>query len=80
MGSFDPDWMQWPAMALTIAASWLVASRAAARRRIGFWLFLLGNVVWVAWGWHDAAWALVALQFALAAINIRGVRRNEQGA
>jgi hypothetical protein len=34
-------------------------------------------VLWVAWGWHDGAWALVALQFALAAMNIRGMRRND---
>jgi hypothetical protein len=78
MADFDLDLLQWPAMILTVAASWMVASRAARRRKIGFWLFLLGNVVWVVWGWHDSAWALVALQFALAATNIRGVRRNEE--
>jgi len=29
------------------------------------------------WGFHDHAWALVGLQFCLAALNIRGVYRNE---
>jgi hypothetical protein len=29
------------------------------------------------WGWHDAAYALVGLQFFLAALNIRGVWKNE---
>lgn len=67
-------------MGITVAASWLVASRSHRRREIGFWLFLLSNVLWVIWGWHDAAWALVALQFALATINVRGVRRNEENA
>jgi len=33
--------------------------------------------MWAAWGWHDGAWALVALQVALAAMNIRGVHRTE---
>jgi hypothetical protein len=72
------DLVQWPAMAATVAAAWLVASRAARRRAIGFWVFLLSNVLWVIWGWHDHAYALIALQFALAFINIRGVSKNEQ--
>jgi hypothetical protein len=71
------DLIQWPAMAATVAAAWLVASRSAHKRAVGFWVFLASNVLWVAWGWHDRAWALVALQFCLAALNIRGVRKNE---
>jgi hypothetical protein len=71
------DLLQWPAMAVTVAAAWLVASRAAHKRAIGFWLFLLSNVLWVAWGVHDRAWALVGLQFCLATLNIRGVYKNE---
>ena len=69
--------LQWPAMAVTVAAAWLIASRSAHRRAIGFWCFLASNVLWVAWGLHDRAYALVALQFFLAALNIRGVYKNE---
>ena len=47
------------------------------KRAIGFWCFLASNVLWVAWGLHDRAWALVGLQFFLAALNIRGVYKNE---
>jgi hypothetical protein len=71
------DLLQWPAMAATVAAAWLVASRTAHRRAVGFWVFLASNVLWVAWGLHDRAYALVALQFCLAALNIRGVYKNE---
>jgi hypothetical protein len=71
------DLLQWPAMAATVAAAWLVASRSAHRRAAGFWVFLASNVLWVAWGLHDRAYALVALQFCLAALNIRGVYKNE---
>jgi len=71
------DLVQWPAMAVTVAAAWLVASRSAHKRAIGFWCFLASNALWVAWGLHDRAWALVGLQFFLAALNIRGVRKNE---
>lgn len=70
------DLLQWPAMAMTIVAAWLVASRAHHRREIGFWCFLLSNVLWVAWGLHDRAYALVTLQVVLAALNIRGADKN----
>jgi hypothetical protein len=71
------DLLQWPAMAITVAAAWLIASRSAHKRAAGFWCFLASNVLWVAWGLHDRAYALVALQFFLAALNIRGVYKNE---
>ena len=71
------DLLQWPAMAATVAAAWLVASRSAHKRSVGFWVFLASNMLWVAWGLHDRAYALVALQFCLAALNIRGVYKNE---
>ena len=69
--------LQWPAMLTTVAASWLVASRSAPRRAAGFGCFLASNVLWVLWGWHDHAYALVVLQFCLAGLNARGVYKNE---
>lgn len=74
------DLLQWPAMGVTVLAAWLVGARSPGRRRLGFWCFLLSNLLWVAWGWSSRAYALVALQFALAAMNIRGARKNESGA
>jgi hypothetical protein len=71
------DLLQWPAMAVTIVAAYLVGSRLPRRRAIGFWCFLAGNVLWVAWGLHDTAYALVGLQFFLAALNVRGIYKNE---
>jgi hypothetical protein len=76
------DWialMQWPAMVTTVLAAWLVGSQKKHRRNWGFRVFLLSNVLWVIWGWHDRAYALVVLQFALAAINFRGASKNESG-
>jgi hypothetical protein len=43
-------------------------------------VFLASNVLWAAWGLHDGAWALIALQAALAALNIRGVVKTEKPA
>ncbi|MCC6533316.1 MAG: hypothetical protein IT531_12255 [Burkholderiales bacterium] len=71
------DLLQWPAMIVTVAAAWLVASRSARKRQAGFWVFLASNVLWSIWGWHDEAYALIALQVVLAATNIRGAYKNE---
>ena len=71
------DLVQWPAMVATVAGAWLVASRSAHKRAVGFWVFLGSNVLWVAWGIHDRAWALVGLLFFLAALNMRGIHKNE---
>ena len=73
----NADLIQWPAMVASVGAAWLVASQQERRRNWGFWCFLLSNVLWIAWGWHDHAWALVALQVGLAALNVRGVKKNQ---
>ena len=74
------DLLQWPAMAVTVLATWLVGSSQAGRRLWGFGLFLVSNALWIAWGWHDAAWALVVLQAFLLVMNVRGARKNEHEA
>jgi hypothetical protein len=71
------DLLQWPAMIVTVIASWLVTSLSKRKREIGFWCFLLSNVLWVVWGYHDHAYALIALQLALAIMNIRGAMKND---
>jgi hypothetical protein len=71
------DLIQWPAMAVTVIAAWYVSSRARTRRGIGFWCFLASNVLWIVWGWHTHAHALIVLQLCLAGMNIRGARKNE---
>ena len=75
------DWLaalQWPAMLATVLASWLVASSQEGRRNLGFWVFLASNLLWVAWGWHSGATALVVMQFCLAAMNIRGAYKTQE--
>lgn len=71
------DFLQWPAMLITLVASWLVASRSKGHRNIGFWVFLLSNVLWIVWGVQSQSWALVTLQVGLMAMNIRGARKTE---
>jgi hypothetical protein len=72
------DLLQWPAMVASVAAAWLVASTQARRRNIGFWVFLASNVLWVVWGWSTKAYALIALQVILAAMNIRGLKKTDK--
>ena len=70
------DALQWPAMVTTLVAAWLVASQSQQRRRCGFWLFVASNALWIAWGWHTQAYALITLQVGLFVMNLRGIDRN----
>ncbi len=75
------DWinqLQWPAMAVTLYAAYLIGSKRDDRRVLGFSMFVLSNVLWIIWGWHDEAWALIALQLGLFAMNVRGIVQNER--
>ena len=69
------DLLQWPAMLVTVVAAWYVASERESKRNWGFWLFLVSNALWIGWGWHSGAYALVVLQMCLAAMNIRGAAK-----
>lgn len=71
--------LQWPAMAVTIAATWLVASSRGGRRHAGFWVFLFSNALWIVWALHANAPALMVMQIALAAMNIRGAMKTGFG-
>lgn len=71
------DLLQWPAMAVTLWAAFLVGSKKSPRRIFGFAMFILSNVLWIAWGIHDGAWALITLQAGLFAMNVRGIMKNE---
>lgn len=64
-------------MTVTVAAAWLVASKREGRRNLGFWVFMASNALWIAWGIHSGAYALVVLQVCLAAMNIRGALKTE---
>ena len=70
------NFLQWPAMIATLLSAWLVASKSEHRRGLGFWIFIVSNVLWVLWGWHDGAYALIAMQFGLLLLNIRGAVKN----
>lgn len=71
------DALQWPAMLATLLAAWLIASQSRRKRSWGFWCFIASNLLWAAWGWHDGAYALIALQVGLFVLNLRGARKNE---
>lgn len=70
--------LQWPAMVVTVGASWLVGSAHASKRHWGFWMFIVSNVLWVAWGLYANAPALITLQVCLAVLNIRGALKAEK--
>jgi hypothetical protein len=71
------DLLQWPAMIVTVIGAWLVAAISRRKRTVGFWVFLASNILWSIWGWHSQAYALIVLQVFLAAMNARGVYKND---
>ena len=71
------DLLQWPAMVVSLYAAFLIGSKRAERRVFGFWMFIFSNLLWIVWGWHDGAWALITLQVALMAMNIRGIYKTD---
>lgn len=73
------DLLQWPAMAVTLLSSYLIGSKRAGKRVLGFCTFIVSNILWIIWGWHDEAWALITLQAALMCTNIRGIVKNDDG-
>ena len=72
------DLLQWPAMAVTLVAAYLVGSNRKGRRIAGFIAFVASNVLWITWGLHGGAWALIALQAGLFLTNVRGIMKSEQ--
>ncbi|WP_184333731.1 hypothetical protein [Povalibacter uvarum] len=64
-------------MVVTLLAAWAVASQDRRRRKVGFWLFIASNILWVVWGVNEGAWALILLQVGLFILNLRGARKNE---
>lgn len=75
--NYTLDFMQWPAMVATLTSAWLVAAQSKGRRRIGFWVFILSNILWATWGIYVKAYALVLLQIGLLILNIRGAYKNK---
>lgn len=45
----------------------------------GFWGFILSNMLWIIWGVHTHAYALIVLQICLCGMNLRGYRKNLKG-
>ena len=69
--------LQWPAMVVNVLSVWLLTFPSKRIRHGGFFLSLFSNTLWVAWGWHAPAFAVIGLQIALTALNIRGVTKTE---
>lgn len=69
--------LEWPAMAISLAAAWWMGSRRARERVVAFALLIMGNLMWIAWGWGERAWGLIALNLGLMALNVRGIVKNE---
>jgi hypothetical protein len=70
------DLVQWPAMIVTVVASWYVASMKRGRRKVGG--FSWSATFCGSSGESTRAYALIALQACLAVMNVRGEWKNAQ--
>lgn len=70
------DFLQWPALVLSIVGAWLVGGRRSNQRLAGFVLFLISNALWSAWGIGSDAWGLVITQAFFTWTSLRGIRTN----
>ncbi len=70
--------LEWPAMAISLVAAYLLGSIHATKRIVAFVMLIIGNLMWIGWGWGDEAWALIALNVGLLALNVRGIFKNEE--
>lgn len=69
--------LEWPAMAISLAAAWWMGSTKAKKRIVAFVLLIIGNLMWIAWGYGEGAWALIALNVGLMGLNVRAIMKNE---
>ena len=69
--------LEWPAMGITLAAAWWMGSTKAKKRIVAFIMLITGNLMWIAWGYGEAAWALIALNVGLMGLNVRAILKNE---
>jgi presenilin-like A22 family membrane protease len=76
--ALSANWLQWPAMIITVASTWLIASKSEGYRKIGFVGALVGNGIWTLWGVGAGAIAVIILQILLAFTNIRGVVKADE--
>lgn len=70
--------LEWPAMAISLVAAYLLGSIDPTKRIVAFIMLIIGNLMWIGWGWGDDAKALIALNVGLMALNVRGIFKNEE--
>ncbi len=54
----------------------MVASATRRGRLVGFWCFLISNLLLIFWGWLTGNWGIVAMQLAFTVTSLRGIRTN----
>lgn len=68
--------LQWPGMALGLAGAPLVSSAQARWRQLGFALWTLSNVCWIAWSFNAETWGLLAMQAVFGVTSVMGWLNN----
>jgi hypothetical protein len=56
-----------------LAGAWYVAAEERDRAAMGFVAFLASNAAWVAFGYINSHWILIAQQVGFTALSVRGI-------
>ena len=70
--------LEWPAMAISLVAAYLLGSVKPGKRIVAFVMLIIGNLLWIGWGWGNEAKALIALNVGLMVLNVRAIFKNEE--
>lgn len=73
------EWLQWPAMVLSLGAAWLTGDADASHRAVGFVLYIVSNVLWITWGWRTKTptpWGLIVMYLVFSFLSARGLVNN----
>ena len=71
--------LQWPALVLAIAGAPLVASGVSRRVYVGFTLWTVSNLCWIAWALTTGTWSVLLMQVYFLFTSLAGRRNNRRG-
>lgn len=69
-------YLEYPACALSILGALLVSSRGSRQRRIGFGIWILSNLLLIAWAGNQSACGMLAMYVFFLGTSLRGWHAN----
>jgi hypothetical protein len=70
------NFLDWPAMLTALIGTFILSRRApsARMRRLAFFIYLVSNLLWLAWACHLRAYPMIIMQLGFLYTSIDGIR------